>query len=182
MNTLTRSFAIAALLAATTLGLSSCATTSSADCELLPTSNLDTAMRVADDLLSSGCHNHFETYFAQLLYIAAGDPNPENKRKFSNFLLQTTNKGLLSNRQAQKAYNRYFNVKFVSMMGDYNNCAATCPRKDQILAEMQTELTHKELGLLRVSAEPQGYYRADRLFQETELVLEATCTACAAGQ
>jgi len=31
-----------------------------------------------------------------------------------------------------------------------------------------------------VSQDAPGYYRADRLYQETELVLEATCTACAA--
>jgi hypothetical protein len=182
MKALRYSLATAAILAAASLGLASCTTTKTADCQLLNTSNLDTAMRVADDLLSSGCHNHFETYFAQLLYVAEGDPSPDNKQKFSDFLVQVTDKGLLSKRQAQKAYNRYFNVKFVSMMGDYNNCAATCPRKDHVLAEMQQELTHKELGLLRISAEPQGYYRADRLFQETELVLEATCTACAAGR
>ena len=28
----------------------------------------------------------------------------------------------------------------------------------------------------------EGYYRADELYQEVELVLEATCTACSAGQ
>ena len=33
---------------------------------------------------------------------------------------------------------------------------------------------------MKVSGDREGYYRADRLFQELELVLEATCTACAA--
>ena len=164
------------------LGLSSCATDPVANCDFPQTSNLDTAIRVADDLLSDGCDNHFEAYLAELLYIAEGDPNVENKRKFSDFLLGATDRGLLSNRQAQTAYNRYFNIKFVSMMGDYNNCSQTCPRKDQVLADMEDELMHKELGLLKIGADPQSYYRADRLFQETELVLEATCTACAAGQ
>ena len=28
----------------------------------------------------------------------------------------------------------------------------------------------------------EGYYRADQLYQEVELVLEATCTACSAGR
>ena len=31
---------------------------------------------------------------------------------------------------------------------------------------------------MRVSQDNEGYYRADQLFQEVELVLEATCTAC----
>ncbi|KRT58155.1 hypothetical protein Ga0076813_12925, partial [endosymbiont of Ridgeia piscesae] len=33
-------------------------------------------------------------------------------------------------------------------------------------------------GLLKISRDNSGYQRADRLLQETELVLEATCTAC----
>jgi hypothetical protein len=35
--------------------------------------------------------------------------------------------------------------------------------------------------MLSASLDRDGYYRADRLLQETELVLEATCRACAAG-
>jgi hypothetical protein len=47
---------------------------------------------------------------------------------------------------------------------------------------MERELSDKERGLLKVSLDSAGYYRADELYQEVELVLEATCTACAAGQ
>jgi hypothetical protein len=47
---------------------------------------------------------------------------------------------------------------------------------------MERELSDKERGLLRVSLDNDAYYRADQLFQEVELVLEATCMACAAGR
>ena len=47
---------------------------------------------------------------------------------------------------------------------------------------MERELSDKERGLMRVSLDNDGYYRADQLYQEVELVLEATCTACAAGR
>jgi hypothetical protein len=47
---------------------------------------------------------------------------------------------------------------------------------------MERELSDKERGLLKVSVDRDGYYRADRLYQEVELVLEATCTACTAGR
>ncbi len=66
------------------------------------------------------------------------------------------------------------------MMGDYNNCALSCPRKSTLLFELETELADKELGLMKVSGDRDAYYRADRLYQELELVLEATCTACSA--
>jgi hypothetical protein len=171
-----------ALVLALTLGalaLAGCATTT-ADCSLPRTASLDQAMDAAEARLADGCEAEFDRYYAELLSIAEGDPGPENKRKFSDFLLTATDQGLLSKRQAERAYNRYFNVKYVSLMGDYNNCAYTCPRKRQVLTAMEAELLDKEQGLLRVSQDAPGYYRADRLYQETELVLEATCTACAA--
>ena len=66
--------------------------------------------------------------------------------------------------------------------GDYNNCSHTCPRRDRVMLEMERELGEKERGLLKVSLDNEGYYRADELYHEVELVLEATCTACAAGR
>jgi hypothetical protein len=50
------------------------------------------------------------------------------------------------------------------------------------MRHMQRELSDKERGLMRVSLDHAGYYRADELYQEVELVLEATCTACEAGR
>ena len=49
------------------------------------------------------------------------------------------------------------------------------------MRDMERELTDKERGLMKVSLDNAGYYRADELYQEVELVLEATCTACSAG-
>ena len=70
----------------------------------------------------------------------------------------------------------------MAMKGDYNNCSQTCPNKRKVLLDMERELSDKERGLLRVSLDNDGYYRADQLYQEVELVLEATCNACAAGR
>ena len=50
------------------------------------------------------------------------------------------------------------------------------------MRSMERELTDKERGLMRISLDNAGYYRADELYQEVELVLEATCTACEAGR
>jgi len=66
------------------------------------------------------------------------------------------------------------------MRGDYNNCSHTCPRKADVVGAMEHELSDKERGLLRITQDADGYYRASRLFQEAELVLEATCSACSA--
>lgn len=143
--------------------------------------NLDAAFAQVKDSLTEDrrqCAPYFDSYLQRLLAIAEGDPSPENKRHFSEFLVWASAEGIISKRQAQNLYNRYFNVKFVSLRGDYTNCSQTCPKRAVVLADMAQELSDKEQGLLKVSADTQSFYRADRLMKETELVLEATCTAC----
>ena len=161
--------------------LISCASTAP-NCGSPQSRNLSSAIDAVQSSLTNGCHAQFDRYYDELLSIAEGDPKPENKREFSEFLVWSSGEGLLSTRQAEDYYNRYFNVKFMTMRGDYNNCSHTCPNKKKILFDMERELTDKERGLLKVSRDADGYYRADRLSQEVELVLEATCTACAAGR
>ena len=151
-------------------------------CPSPQTRNLDSAIGFVKTSLTTGCEAHFDRYYDDLLTIAEGDPKAENKRIFSEFLLWSGDQGLLSTRQAQEYYNRFFNVKFMSMKGDYNNCSHTCPNKQRVLFDMERELSDKERGLLKVSTDSAAYYRADELYQEVELVLEATCTACEAGR
>ena len=161
--------------------LAACASTEPG-CPSPQTRSLDSAISFVKTSLNTGCEAHFDRYYDDLLTIAEGDPKPENKRIFSEFLVWSREQGLISQRQAKDYYNRYFNVKFVSLESDYNNCSHTCPRRDRVMRLMERELSDKERGLLRVSLDNAGYYRADELYQEVELVLEATCTACEAGR
>ncbi|MEH6813189.1 MAG: hypothetical protein V7677_11725 [Motiliproteus sp.] len=174
----------AALLISALIGLSACKAlpTQSQACTVPGGPDLETAVAAAKTDLSGVCSYRYDDYFTQLLDIAKGDPKPENRQVFSNFLVWSNQQGLLSKVQAQDRYNRYFNLKFISMKGDYNNCASTCPNKPELMRKMEQELVDKELGLLQVSSDRLSYQRADRLFQETELVLEATCSACQADQ
>ena len=168
------------IIIAATLLLASCAT-NAPECVGPQSKNLVTAIDQAQLSLINGCHAHFDRYYDELLDVAEGDPKPDNKRAFSEFLVWSSDNGLLSTRQAQDYYNRYFNVKFMALQGDYNNCSHTCPRRDRVMRNMERELSDKERGLLKISLDNAGYYRADELYQEVELVLEATCTACTAG-
>ena len=171
----------AIVVTAALLAIAACASTQPG-CPSPQTRNLDSAIGFVKTSLSTGCEAHFDRYYDDLLTIAEGDPKPENKRIFSEFLVWSGEQGLLSIRQAQEYYNRFFNVKFMSMKGEYNNCSHPCPNKQSVLLDMERELSDKERGLLKVSQDSDGYYRADRLYQEVELVLEATCTACAANR
>jgi hypothetical protein len=147
-------------------------------CNLPDGPNLEQAMSAARFDLETGCEHQFDAYFQRLLKIAEGDPKKDNKAAFSEFLLWANEEGLLSKRQARELYTRYFGVKYVSLVSDYSVCAQTCPRRAEVMRDMNRELVDKEQGLLKVSADRREYYRANRLFQETELVLEATCEAC----
>jgi len=147
-------------------------------CSLPEGPDLDRAISAARFDLETGCEHQFDQYFQRLLTIAEGDPKKDNKATFSEFLIWANEEGLLSKRQARETYTRYFGVKYVSLVSDYSVCDQTCPRQQEVMREMNSELVDKERGLLKVSADRREYYRANRLFQETELVLEATCEAC----
>lgn len=154
---------------------------SSAQCTAPLRGSLDSVTLEVESRIANGCEALFDDYFGQMLAIAEANPEAQNKVLFSDFLVRQNERGTLGKRQAQALYNRWFGVKFVSLQGDYNTCSQTCPVREQVLRDMRTELQHKERGLLRASADAQTFYRADTLLKETELVLEATCRACAAG-
>lgn len=172
---------IVASLLCGVLVLTACAS-SPPPCASPQTKNLSAAVDDIKSALQAGCEAHFDRYYDDLLTIAEGNPGAENKRLFSEFLVWSADEGILSQRQAKNYYNRYFNVKFMSLASDYNNCSHTCPRRDRVMLDMERELMDKERGLVKVSMDNDGYYRADELYQEVELVLEATCTACSSGQ
>lgn len=144
--------------------------------------SLESSFAEAERRLANGCEYRFDSYFKENLATAEANPSPDNKRGFSDHLMRVNDMGVISKRQAQALYNRYFNVKFVSLAGDYNTCSQTCPVQARVISDMKAELQDKELGLLRVTGDNSSYYRADNLLKETQLVLAATCRACAAGK
>ena len=93
-----------------------------------PTSkNLNTAIDDVKSTLTNGCAAHFDRFYDDLLRIAEGDPKHENKRLFSEFLVWSSDEGLLSQRQAKNYYNRFFNVKFMAL-ACRDRCASNGPR------------------------------------------------------
>ncbi|MEM7000791.1 MAG: hypothetical protein AAF529_08390 [Pseudomonadota bacterium] len=162
--------------------LAACTTTPVADhCQGDLGRNLNNAIQSVESRLNNGCTYHFDRYFGELLEVATANPDPLNKSLFSDFLVRTSDNGTISKSQARELYNRYFNIKFVSFTGDYNTCSQACPVQAQLLADMQSELRDKQVGLMEAAQDKQSYYRADHLLKETQLVLEATCRACNAS-
>lgn len=149
-------------------------------CQLPTGVNLDQAMAEARSNLShQKCQYRFDEYFQALLEIGTGDPQAENRKKFSNFLVWANEQGILNRVQAKEYFNRYFNTTFVALPDDYNVCS-NCAKQAEIVRSMEKELRMKEKGLLRVCGDKKSYYQANNDFDSVLLVLEATCTACEA--
>lgn len=139
---------------------------------------LDLAMEESRTRMDGGCSSQHAALFEQLLSVGQGDPKPENKRMFSDYLVWASDKGYISPLQAKETYTRYFGLKFVSGLSDYNTCAAFCPTEVQLLTDMQRELGDKARGLVEVSTDQNTYGRANTLYNELELVITAACQAC----
>ena len=107
------------------------------------------------------------------------DPDRENRRRFSDFLMWANEAGIIDKIQARNYYNRYFNTTFMSLQDDFNVCSS-CPEdaKRELEVELQNELGQKEDGLLRACQDKQAYYAAADQYNSILLLLDATCTAC----
>ncbi|ADE14670.1 conserved hypothetical protein [Nitrosococcus halophilus Nc 4] len=167
------------------LWLSSCQTTPAPppECTLPQTTGVKQAFtHTRKELSRSECHFRFDAYFDRLLDTAAGDPNPQHSEHFSEFLIWANSQDIITRRNAEEYYNRYFNAKFVSLPNEYSNCAYTCRMKDEIVHNMKEELRQKDKGLLKIMANKRAYARANSLHDSILTVLEATCTACATSR
>ena len=148
-------------------------------CSLPTAKSLSIAIDMTkDDLANETCAYRFEAYFGNLLTIAAGAPEIENKKRFSDFLIWCSDTGLLTRVQAQKYYNQYFSQTFMALPDDYNICSI-CADKGPLMQKMKKELAMKEQELLKACADKTGYYQVNEQYDEMSFLLEATCRACA---
>jgi hypothetical protein len=131
------------------------------------------------DLGHLECETMFDSYFVRLIEVAKRDPDPENKRRFSEFLEWANDSGIIDKIQARSYYNRYFNTTFMSLPDDFNVCSSCTEetRKD-LEKQMEDELHQKEEGLLRACRDKNAYYAASDQYNSILLLLDATCRSC----
>ena len=132
-----------------------------------------------EDLARLECEQMFDGYYERLIDVAKRDPDIENRRRFSDFLMWANSAGIIDKIQARNYYNRYFNTTFMSLQDDFNVCS-TCTEdaKRDLEVELQKELGQKEDGLLRACQDKPAYYAAADQYNSILLLLDATCTAC----
>jgi hypothetical protein len=149
-------------------------------CTLPSGVNLEEALAHSrEDLTSLECEQMFDGYYGRLLDVAKRDPDIENRRRFSEFLMWANDEGIIDKIQARDYYNRYFNTTFMSLPDDFNVCS-TCSDDAQkkLEIDLQKELGQKEEGLLRACRDKPAYYAAADQYNSILLLLDATCTAC----
>ncbi|MGD8990683.1 MAG: hypothetical protein PVI00_04430 [Desulfobacterales bacterium] len=149
-------------------------------CTLPSGVNLEEALTHSQkDLGRLECEQMFDIYYGRLIDIAKRDPDIENRRRFSDFLMWANDEGIIDKIQARHYYNRYFNTTFMSLKDDFNVCSScTEETKRDLEAELQKELGQKEDGLLRACQDKPAYYAAADQYNSILLLLDATCTAC----
>jgi len=147
----------------------------------IPSGNLvDEAFQTARSTLSQPeCRYQFESTLNALLIICKGNPGEKHKQAFSDFLMWAKGEGIISTIQAKEYYNRYFSHKFISMPDNYRTCGY-CRQLKKIMSDGKDELRQKEMGLLKVCRDKESFAKASSDFKAIELILEATCSACAA--
>ena len=149
-------------------------------CTLPSGVNLEEALAHSrEDLVRLECEQRFDGYYGRLIDVAKRDPDIENRRRFSDFLMWANSAGIIDKIQARHYYNRYFNTTFMSLQDDFNVCS-TCTEdaKRDLEVELQEELGQKEEGLLRACQDKPAYYAAADQYNSILLLLDATCTAC----
>ncbi len=147
-------------------------------CQLNPTKKLEIAMEDAKSNLSSPkCLGNFDSYYTDLLEVAKGYPKADNSTKFLDYLRWSVNEGYVSKVQAEARYERYFSYKFSSLNSKQSVAAAVCPKLDETMTGLRSELEDKKTGLQDVNGSPAKYKKAQQLYYELELNLEAVCAA-----
>ncbi len=132
------------------------------------------------DLGNEACYPSFNKYLNSLLNIAAGDPDPLRRKNFSEFLVWSTKKGIISKVQAKEYYNSYFTSTFMSLPNDYNVCSQ-CRNQEQMEHDMYQELLKKKDGMANACSDKKSYNEARSHYDSLLLFLDATCTACGEG-
>jgi len=141
---------------------------------------VDKAFATARSTLTTpSCRYKFDAVFASLLTVCKGAPDMKNKELFSGFLVWAKKEGIISKVQAEEYYTRYFAHRFVSLPDTYQTCSH-CSGLKTLLANCKDELKNKEQGLIKVCGDKATYAKASDDLYKIEVILEATCSACAA--
>ena len=153
----------------------------SAECQLSDTNNVDRLFaEVSRKLSNRACQYSFPQYQERLLAAAKGDPGPENEARFAGLLRQSIDLGVISKRQGQELFSRYFDPEFYVVKAEARSSCSSLREKDALYAEMRLELADKREGMLEVLADQERFRQAQHYYSDLNMVFDAVNAACLA--
>lgn len=153
-----------------------------ANCQFSPSKDVSRSFAEAGNLLADqACWNQEQGIFDQLLTVAKGDPDPDNKRLFTEHLSHLEQMGAISHSEARARYQRYFMPRFVSAASNYS-IRSSCDKNEATLRKMRAELKDKKEGMLDVQGDASGFKAAQAGYDQLESIMEATCHAVLASR
>ena len=151
-----------------------------ASCQLTPTNNVDRLFtEVSDKLADSSCHYSFADYREQLVGAAKGAPGPENEARFAGLLRESIDRGVISKRQGQAVFSRYFDPEFYVVKAEPRSSCSTLRHKEELTTAMREELAFKREGMLDILDDQERFRQAQRHYSDLNLVFDAVQVACA---
>jgi len=150
-----------------------------ADCSLSNTNNVDKLFsEVSGKLEISSCHYSFPQYRDRLLTAAKGAPGLENEARFAGLLRQSIQSGIISKKQGQEIFSRYFDPEFYVVKSEARSSCSSLRQKARLYAEMRTELAYKKEGMLEILDDEARFRKAQSYFQDLNIVFDAVDAAC----
>lgn len=177
-DTILKLLGVAALM----LALAACAQNGryqAAQCELSDTNNVDHLFaEVSGKMQTRACHYSFPTYRDRLVQAAKGSPGPENEARFAGLLRESVDLGIISKRQAQETFSRYFDPEFYVVKAEPRSSCSSLRDKDALYAAMRGELAYKREGMLEILGDEARFRQAQHHFNDLNMVFDAVSTAC----
>ena len=150
-----------------------------ADCSLADTNNVDRLFeQVSQKLEHRSCHYHFEEYQRSLIAATKGAPEAENEARFAGLLRRSIDRGIISKRQGQAIFSRYFDPEFYAVKADARSSCSSLRDKDALYASMRSELAYKREGMLEILDDEARFRQAQHYYNDLRMVFDAVDAAC----
>lgn len=177
--TMMKHWAIGALCVAALAGCAQTPARDSAHCALGNSNNVDTLFdQVAQRLEDERCHYSYPQYRERLVAAAKGSPGPDNEARFAELLRRSIELGVISRRQGQEMFSRYFDPEFYAVKSEARSSCTSLRQREELKSAMRRELGFKREGMLEMLNDEQRFRQAQHYYQDLNIVFDAVQTAC----
>jgi len=150
-----------------------------AHCQLSSSSNVERLFEeVSVKLADPVCHYSYSSYRQQLVQAAKGSPGPENEERFAGLLRDSIDRGVISKRQGQEMFSRYFDPEFYVVKSEPRSSCTSLRQREQLQTAMRRELAYKKEGMLEILGDEGRFRKAQHYYSDLNVVFDAVQAAC----